>query len=365
MTITRTELFRYSLSFRQPLLLGDRTHSRRDGLLVKLTSDEGSVGWGETAPLPGFSTESLDQARTQLCEVLPSLRNKPVPAELAALDGQLSEWLATPNLLPAVRCGLEMAVLNLLAADQSVPLASLFSDNALGTVRINGLITGDSDELTEESRAMRREGYRAIKLKVGHNDIAVDIERTRNVYHELGSETTLRLDANCAWTFERALEFADGIDDCEIEYIEEPLDDPSRLAEFAATSGLRVALDESLDDLAPTSPPLFDGLEAVIIKPTIIGGFEKAAALAGNMRHDGPGAIISSSFESSVGIAALAHLAAAYGRPNPPVGLDTGSYFQRDLLTEPLDTSGGWIRIGQATRVERTIDMSLLTPIQF
>ena len=41
----------------------------RRALLLELTDREGRVGQGEASPLPGFSSDTLDECRTQLLRV--------------------------------------------------------------------------------------------------------------------------------------------------------------------------------------------------------------------------------------------------------------------------------------------------------
>ena len=62
----RFDLYRYSLPLSQTLSLKGVTLRRREGLLLKLVGSDGSEGWGESAPLPGFGEESLEQATAQL-----------------------------------------------------------------------------------------------------------------------------------------------------------------------------------------------------------------------------------------------------------------------------------------------------------
>ena len=57
MEAKKVELFRYN----RPLL-----NTIREGILVKLTCFHGRVGWGEAAPLPGFSKETLADVEAEL-----------------------------------------------------------------------------------------------------------------------------------------------------------------------------------------------------------------------------------------------------------------------------------------------------------
>lgn len=81
-------LYRYQLPFTQPLTFHGKVEVAREGLLVRIND-----GWGEIAPLPGFSKESLQQAEAEALATL---------AALAAGD--------TPNpVLPSVQFGLDCA----------------------------------------------------------------------------------------------------------------------------------------------------------------------------------------------------------------------------------------------------------------
>ena len=62
MKIRRTDVYRYTLPLKEPLTLRGETFAEREGLLLRVESDTGAHGWGEAAPLPGFSTENCDQA---------------------------------------------------------------------------------------------------------------------------------------------------------------------------------------------------------------------------------------------------------------------------------------------------------------
>lgn len=358
--IAALDIFAYSLPLVRPLKLKGQTVTERTGALVRLTADTGSFGWGEAAPLPGFSRESIGDAVAQLGSLKRRMFGRELPLAIARLDGQFEPWLGTDPRHASVRCGLEMAALNLIARDQAMPMARLLTDRPLETVHLNGLIAEDNN-LTETVRRLRRDGCRAIKLKVGRESLERDVERTRDAYHELGSDTTLRLDANRSWTFENAVAFANQISDCEIEYIEEPLAEPKRLAEFTAQTGLPVALDESLVDMTPDQLSSRDFAAAIVLKPTLLGGFDTSAAFARRAKELGMKVVISSAFESSVGIAALAQFAAAYSSFNTPAGLDTLDWFRHDLLNQPIDRAHGRMRIGQLARVSGDLDESMLT----
>ena len=66
MRISGCRTFRYRLPLAEPLTLAGRVIHEREGALVRIDSDSGASGWGDVAPLPGFSRESLEDAETEL-----------------------------------------------------------------------------------------------------------------------------------------------------------------------------------------------------------------------------------------------------------------------------------------------------------
>jgi isochorismate synthase/2-succinyl-5-enolpyruvyl-6-hydroxy-3-cyclohexene-1-carboxylate synthase/2-succinyl-6-hydroxy-2,4-cyclohexadiene-1-carboxylate synthase/O-succinylbenzoate synthase len=87
---------------------------------------------------------------------------------------------------------------------------------------------------------------------------------------------------------------------------------------------------------------LYDGVAALVLKPAVLGGFERAAELAAWAEQRGMLAVVSSCFESSLGIAQLGQLAAALDTAAPAAssselagtahGLATLRWLAEDLL---------------------------------
>jgi O-succinylbenzoate synthase len=362
MTITAANVYAYRLPLVRPLLLRTETIHERQGFLLGLSSDTGHADWGETAPLPGFSREALADTGARLCALKNKLIGASIPEGIEQLNGQFNSWLSGFNLCASAQFAVETAALGLLAHSRDVTLASLLSHQPLDTVRVNGLVLDDSPVI-ETVRGFSSEGYRAVKMKVGRRTVDEDVARIRDACHELGHSVGLRLDANRAWSFDDAVRFAEMVLDCDLEYVEEPLSDPSRLAELVEQTGMRVALDESLIDMTPEELPSHTYTSAIILKPTLLGGLERAAMFARTAREMRIKVIVSSCFESSVGIAALTQLAAAYNTVDAPAGLDTLSWFKHDLTGEPINCSGGRIRVAQSARVANSVIEALLTEV--
>jgi o-succinylbenzoate synthase len=355
------DLHRYELRLSQPLTLKGTPLHQREGLLLELTGEGGMVGRGETSPLPGFSRESLDDAARQLRGLASSMVSREVMDDWVDPTGDLSRELDAMDLLPSVRFGLELALWDLYAASCGRPLAELVTPHPRKTVPVSALISGSPDEALEEARRVRSAGYEVVKLKIGARAVEEDVELVHAVNGELGDAVALRLDANRAWSLEEAQRFARTTARLGLEYVEEPLADPAQLPSLVGTSGLPVALDESLADMEPETLEAHPYARAVVLKPTLLGGLSRTLRFAKRGSALGMKPVISSAYETGIGTAALVALAAGVGEEEVPAGLDTYRRLAEDVLHPRLDLPAPRVDVRAGTR--REIDARLLSPV--
>ena len=359
MKIADAALYRYDLTLREPVTLKDTTLHRREGALIHLSTEDGHEGWGEAAPLPNFSPESLEDAIEQLRATAPELPGHEIPTNPLQTDNV--PFLQLTGLAPSARFGLEVALLNLWAASRGEAVPNLLANDPAETVYTNGLISGSIEKTLAEARSMAEEGYRCVKLKVGRREVPEDVDMVRGVREVVGEGVSLRLDANRAWGFEKAVEFARGISGVKIEYVEEPLAEPGRLSDLAREWGLPVALDESLVGMAPEDLGRHPYARAVVLKPTLLGGVSRALRLAEGAKSMGAAAVVSASYEGGVGMGALVALAAAVGEE--PAGLDTYRALAEDVVEVPLGLPAPAVDVRETMEAARRVDVGRLEPI--
>jgi o-succinylbenzoate synthase len=347
------DLYRYSLPLRRPLALKGTTLRRREGLLLRLSGDDGSEGWGETVPLPGFSEENLDQAIAQLRRLEGSLIGREVTDDWTDREGTFGRELERIAPVPSVRFGLELAVWNLYGAFSGMSLSEV--------VPVNGLLSGSPREALEEARRMRDAGYQTVKLKVGGRGVEEDVGLVRRLCDELGDDMSLRLDANRAWSYEEAARFVR--DAPSFEYIEEPLADPARLPDLVLEFGAVVALDESLVGLQPEELEKHGYARGVVLKPTLLGGISRTLRMAEHALRLGMTPVLSSAYESGVGTAGLVALAAGIGECPAPAGLDTYRALAGDVLDAQLALPAPSVDVGETMNASRTVDVCKLREI--
>jgi o-succinylbenzoate synthase len=363
MKLAAFDLYRYRLPFAAPQNLKGATLHHREGLLLRLACEDGSEGWGETAPLPGFSKEDLDMAAARLRELAESVIGRAPSDEWVDQEGRFSRELDRLEPAPSVRFGFELALWNLYAASSGTTLPELVAHRPRAAVPVNGLLSGPYDEVLGEARRMRDAGYRTVKLKVGGRAVEQDVGLVRALGEALGDAVSLRLDANRAWGFDEAAEFARGVAGGGFEYVEEPLADPARLPELVREFGVPVALDESLVGIEPEALEEHRYARAVVLKPTLLGGISRTLRVAGRALRLGMTPVVSSAYESGVGTAALVALAAGIGDLVVPAGLDTYRRLAADVLVSPLDLSAPSVRVRGAADASRNVDVLRLEGI--
>ena len=323
------DIYRYKLPLIEPLVLKGQTLYARMGLILRVVNAEGNIGFGDCAPLPGFSHEMIED----VCAL-------PIGS-------------AVEQTLPSLCFAYDMATTPLRTTCRHVPV------NAL-------IIINTPEEAAERARRYCDRGFRAIKLKVGRNTIQADVELVRAVSQAIKGRCTVRLDANRAWDYDSARTFVNALADCPIEYLEEPLADPMQLSDFIYETGACVALDESLLDSDQWKPLLrARRITAVVLKPTLIGGLKRVLEIVGTAHKYGAKVVISACFESGVGIALLARLAASLdAAATTPVGLDTYRWLADDILGTPLSIENGVLDLVETEASLHTIDWTRLEPLR-
>ncbi len=298
-------LYRYSLPLRWPLPGKARANHRRTGWVVAIADGEGRWGFGEIAPLSGVHVETVESVRE---EILRRLRCWSVAL--------LVEGWHDPGP-PVVAFGLEMARDALRTPPRTV------------TVPLNALLRG-----TEPLP-----GYRAHKMKVGRLPVGLEIERVRESAASLPPGALLRLDANQSWTLDEARRFCGGVAGLPIDYLEEPLRDPTRLAKLDAP--FDIALDDTLwhaSDPVGVSAVDVSAVDVLVLKPSVVDAARRSRL--------GKRVVISSVFETGLGLSRLAALAAEI-TPDEPAGLDTWRWLARDLVDPPVRAQGGSLTVGR------------------
>lgn len=324
----------YELQFKKPARTSRGEMLSHKVYYITLKQD-GYVGYGEAAPLPGLSTDPLDSIETKLKECC-LLVNDGLPVDALPLDGY-----------PALRFAFESA-LNSLTFEQ--PFQVFDSTFFHGTpIPINGLVwMNDPDTMLNDAFGLMEKGFNCIKFKVGAFDFDREcrmIESFRKRYSAFKAE--IRLDANGAYQPDEAQEKLKELSRFEIHSIEQPIR-PKQIdwmAELCRKSILPIALDEELIgiDVYKDGAQLLNQIDPqyIILKPTLLGGFSASDHWIELAKRKSIGWWATSALESNIGLNAIAQWCSTH-QLELPQGLGTGSLYVNNI-SSPLTILKGKI----------------------
>jgi O-succinylbenzoate synthase len=262
-------------SFSLPLsitLRGEHQPVRRGVFVRTRDHDTGALRFSEASPLPGFSTETLDDVWN---------------------DIQGGRFFST--LSPSLTFARAYSVSDDDLSQPEPPSAVLITDLA-------------------DVASFQFDSHLTVKLKVSGADPDAELAAVRAL------SGIIRLDGNrqLSVAHTHALAAAAG---AKLQWFEEPVL-PALLAEIDPR--VPIAADEAFrDDVVDDA--LLQRAVAWVLKPTLLGA-ERTAQLQADATARGKPVVISSAFESAIGRCALAKLCA----PGVVHGLGTGRFFRRD-----------------------------------
>lgn len=354
MKLAHYHIFRYRLPFVNLLTMMRKQMSHREGFILKLESANGAAGFGEVAPFPGLSKETLNEALEELRQAMSVLRNTAVDLSFPVIPFLLNDISAS------VLFGVESAVLEMQAQKQQTSVAKILNPEAGEEVSVQALLFGDKNDIFSQVERIIAAGFRCLKLKV-RSEIDKEIDLVRNLRETVGDKISLRLDANRAWNFEQAIRFCTAVRGCNIEYIEEPLENAADLSDLFDRTSVPFALDESLTWESAQNPNA--GITAFILKPGIHGGLSRIIQYINLAKNQKRLPVLSCPFYTAIGLNSMAQLAAAFIPPDQPIGLLTFDHFENDLIHQPIQLAGDKLKL-EALQANLNVDSDLLGRIE-
>ncbi|HET9014283.1 MAG TPA: o-succinylbenzoate synthase [Thermomicrobiaceae bacterium] len=317
----------------------------RAGLLVRLTTGSGVVGWGEAAPLPEFGGGTAADAARLLENLAPDL----VGCDLDALAGLLDGLPARPGIA-AVRCALDVAALDARGRAAGQPVAALLAPDPAPSVPVNATVGAAAvEDAVAAARRAVASGFRVVKLKVGMAaSPEAEAERVAAVRAAIGPKTDLRLDANGAWDVDTAIATLRRLLPYRIDLVEQPVPtaDLDGLARVRRAVDVPLAADEAVGGLDAARAVVARACaDVLVVKPMVVGGISEGRRIAELAIDAGLTAIVTTTVDAGVCVAAALHLAATLPSPAPACGLATGGLLASDLLAAPLAVERGRMRL--------------------
>ena len=204
MKIKTIEIFQHDLPVRNgPYTMANAEVWKLDTTLVRIRTDTGIVGWGETCPVgPTYAEAHAAGARAALSEMAPGLIGTEVLP--VTIQRKMASLLNGHNYAKAA---IDIAVHDALGKACHMSVGDLLGGavtNRVPSYYATGV--GAPDDIARLAKEKLAEGYPRLQIKVGGRPVELDIETIIKVWEVVkGSGMRLAVDGNRGWTTRDAL----------------------------------------------------------------------------------------------------------------------------------------------------------------
>lgn len=197
--IAKLEAWPVVLPLHAPFVVATGAMQAAHNIFVRITLESGAYGYGEMAPFPDISGDDQGGA----LQAFPAVA-KECLGHSALHFRKLSHSLQEAAFLaPAVRCGIETALLDALCRGMNIPLWGLWGGRDVRPQDTDmTLPIGPIDQVVRTARDWHVRGFRLFKMKIGHA-VDEDIRRVEAVYAAC-PDTAFILDANQGFSYDQA-----------------------------------------------------------------------------------------------------------------------------------------------------------------
>lgn len=350
MKIDRIEIFpvRYPMTGYFKFFAGPAGETGRAAVIIKISADDGTVGWGESVPLPTWSDDTLETAVVALQRYLiPALIGhdpSDLPGAHRLLDAAIAPGFTTA--MPITRAGLDIALHDLAGRASRQPLHRLWGrpkgQPLTLSWTVNARTLGEVEPIIAEGR---QRGYRHFNIKVAP-DPELDVQLARLV-RRLAPDGFLWADANCGYDLDTALRTAPRLADAGVDVLEAPIR-PNLLSGYQALKrqgALPIYMDEGV--ISPVELAEFirlGMLDGVAQKPSRCGGLLSCRRQIELLHDNGLRFLGSGLTDPDISLAATVALYAAYDLVTP-AALNGPQFVTASVLKNPLPVKDGRIAV--------------------
>jgi L-Ala-D/L-Glu epimerase len=325
-------------------------HEESHYVLVRLRTDSGVEGAGESSATVRWSGETVWSVQTLIDRVLAPLvtamelnEREPV-VSIEALDRRMDaavahNWFA--------KSAIEMACWDAMGKAAGKPVYDLLGGACRPLAIRSRFSMGAYDLPRARARAAElvEQGFDTVKVKVG-GKAEDDIARVRAVREVIGPDRKLVMDANTGWDAETAIYCVKQLKDCNLAVVEQPTPDGdyAALARVRRETGAVVMADDMCFNLVHAQELIRnDACDLISVYPGKNGGILKSRRIVEFAEKHGVGCTIGSNLEYDIATAAMGHLIVA--TPNLrveeyPGDIHGPAYYETRVVQQPLAIEG-------------------------
>ncbi len=311
MRIAQIDVFGYDLHYVHGdyVMSGGRIVRELPSTVVKVTTGDGIVGWGEVCPLgqtylPGFA----EGARAALRELAPALIGVD-PCNLALVNHRLDSTLLGHGY---AKSPLDTACWDILGKATDQPLSALLGGQRQADYPLYMAVPlASPDAMTQYVRERQAEGIHRFQLKVGA-DPREDAERVRRVVDVTQEHDLIIADANGGWRLQDAIVAARLLEPLPRVYLEQPCPTFEECVVIRNLTTLPMIYDEIVTDVQSLLRVAQQGgAGGINLKISKVGGLTKARLIRDLAETLGLSLTIEDTWGGDLVTAAVSHVAAS------------------------------------------------------
>jgi D-galactarolactone cycloisomerase len=344
----------------------------RGTCLVEVETDDGIVGWGECYGPSAVAKSFID---TQLGPRVIGLDPFDVEVIWESLYNRIKDYGQTGMAIAAIS-GIDIALWDIVGKACGKPVHKLIGGafRTEVTAYATGLYFTDMNRLTEEAvdeaEGYVKEGFKAIKMKIGLGSIARDTARIAAVRKAIGNDIRLMVDANHCFSVPAAIRLGRKLEELDIEWFEEPISPEDVDGYVEVTRALDIAVAGGENDF--TRWGFRDKIvrKAMdIVQPDVCaaGGITECKKIAAMATAHGV-ECVPHAWGSAVGLAATLQFLAAIPDqppslfPSPPLleFEQEENPFRDHLALEPIRQRDGIVKIPDGPGLGIEIDRAVI-----
>ena len=340
MLITSIEAIPISVPLTKPIVMSHITVAQSDNVLVKVTTDDGIVGWGEGVEATDLTGETQPSIKAGIEFIGERLIGKD-PLRRNALWAETSKMMYGNETAAGA---IDIALHDIAGKVLDLPVAELLGGVTRREVPALTMVgSGVPDDDIAAARAKYDNGFRWFKVKLGIGDAADELNTVTGIRAELPGDAVVCGDANQGWSEPEAVRFLQGLEGHDIAFIEQPIaqGDLAAMLRVTHSSPVPICADQSVHSFADIASFWRTGVAGVSLKLVKLGGI--TGVMRGASLCDALGLSINLAgkiAESSVAAAANVHCAAAMTAVD--FGCSPGNQgISSDVTTKPLIIENG------------------------
>ncbi len=305
MKIKDIEIFAIRLPLIEPFIISYGIYPDMPSIIVKLTTEDGIVGYGEAVPDEHVTGETWESTYAILEKTLSPLLIGENPMEFEKLHEKMDKAVYQA---PAAKAALDIACYDVVGKKLKVPIYQLLGGRYHERFPITHVLSiGTPEAMAEEAVKKMAAGYNSFKMKVG-TDVKSDVERIQAVRNRVGNQIAIRVDVNQGWkNSANTIMAMRQLEHLGIDWLEQPVkaDDFNGMVEVKAKTSTPLMMDEGLRGMRDMRELIEkQAAHKVNIKLMKCGGIYPAMKLAHMAEMAGIECQIGSMVESSIGSAA-------------------------------------------------------------